>query len=174
MKSTLKFGLVTGLVSTIFLFGFFPLMVWLNAKNGWGIQVSTIRGIGGLLSIPIQATGIYMAMQNIKKLTGALSYGQALKTGLIVAATVAVMVAAFSIIYCTIINPGYAEFMVKDAQKAMIASGKSQQQINQESVAVAQQFSTGMQVMMALVGQFFTGLIISLIIGLFIKTKSAK
>lgn len=174
MKSTLKFGLVTGIISSVFLLGFFSLLVWLNQKNGWGMQAGTIRGIGGLLSIPIQAIGIYMAMQNTKKLTGMLSYGQALKTGLLVAATVAVVVATFSIFYCTLLNPGYAEFMVKDAQKAMIASGKSQQQINQESAAVARQFSTGMQVMMALVGQFFTGLIISLIIGLFIKTKTTK
>jgi len=174
MKSSLKFGLLTGIISSVFLFGFFSLLVEISQKNDWGIQAGTIRGIGGLLSIPIQAIGIYMAMQNTKKLTAILSYGQALKTGLLVAATVAVVIATFSIIYCTLLNPGYAEFMVKDAQKAMIASGKSQQQINRESVLVAQQFSTGMQVMMALAGQFFTGLIISLIVGLFIKTKGAK
>jgi len=174
MKSTLKFGLITGIISSVFLFGFFSLLVWLNQKNGWGMQAGTIRGIGGLLSIPIQAIGIYMAMQNTKKLTGVLSYGQALKTGLLVAVTVAIVVAAFSIVYCTLINPGYAEFMVKHAQKAMIAKGESQQQINQDSAMVAQQFTTGMQLMMALVGQFFTGLIISLIIGMVIKTKTAK
>jgi len=174
MKSTLKFGLVTGLISSVFLFGFFSLVVWLNEKNGWGMQAENIRGIGGLLSIPIQAIGIYMAMQNTKKLTGMLTYGQAIKTGLLVAITIAVIVALFSFLYCQFINPGYAEFMVKDAQKAMVANGESQQQINQHSVMVSKQFTTGAQVMMAIVGQFVTGLIISLIIGLFIKTKSMK
>jgi len=174
MKSTLKFGLATGLISSVFLFGFFSLGVWLNEKNGWGMQAENIRGIGGLLSIPIQAIGIYMAMQNTKRLTGMLTYGQAIKTGLLVAVTIAVIVAIFSFLYCRFINPGYAEFMVKDAQKAMAASGKSQQQINQDSVMVSKQFTTGAQVLMALVGQFVTGLIISLIIGLFIKTKSLK
>ena len=70
-------------------------MFWLNAKNGWGIQVSTIRGIGGLLSIPVQAIGIYIAMQNIKQSGGSLTYAQALKTGLTVAATIAIIVAIF-------------------------------------------------------------------------------
>jgi hypothetical protein len=171
MKTTLKFGLVTGIVSSLFLFGFFSLLVWLNAKNGWGMQVSSIRGATGLLSIPIQGIGIYLAMQNVKKLTGMLTYGQALKTGILVAATIAVVVALFSLLYCTVFNPGYAEFMVRDAQKNMIAAGKSQQDISQSSVKVSAEFTPGMQVFQALVGQFVTGTLISLIIGLFIKTK---
>ncbi|MDR3693582.1 DUF4199 domain-containing protein [Mucilaginibacter sp.] len=171
MKSTLKHGLVTGLISCVFLFGFFTLMVWLNSKNGWGIGVSSIRGIGGLLSIPVQAIGIYMAMQNIKLLSGTLSYVQAIKTGLTVAATIAVIVAIFGFLYCTIFNPGYAAFMVHDAQKVMIAKGESQQQINQDSIQVAKQYTPGIQVIQALVGQFVTGAIISLIIGIFVKTK---
>jgi len=61
--------------------------------------------------------------------------------------------------------------MVRDAQKAMLAKGDSPQQISKESADVAKQFSTGAQVMTGLVGQFVTGAIISLIIGLFIKTK---
>jgi hypothetical protein len=171
MKSILKPGLITGTISIIFLFGSFTLFTWVKSKYGWDIQAGTIRGIGGLLSIPIQAIGIYMAMQNIKQLNGALTYGQAVKTGLGVAFTIAVLVALFSFIYCRFLNPGYAEFMVHDARQAMIAKGASQQQINQESVEIAKQFTAGAQVAMALVGQFGSGLIISLIIGLFIKTK---
>jgi len=171
MKTTLKFGLITGAISVVWLFGSFTLFTWLSGKYGWDIQVSTIRGIGGLLSIPIQAIGIYMAMQNIKQISGSLTYGRAVKTGLVVAVTIATVVAIFSLLYCTVINPGYAEFMVHDAQKTMIAKGESQQDISQASVAVRNEFSAGMQVMQALVGQFVTGTIMSLIIGLFIKTK---
>ena len=171
MKSTLKIGLVTGMISIIWLYGSFTLFTWLSGKYGWDIQVSTIRGIGGLLSIPVQAIGIYLAMQNVKQISGSLTYGQALKTGLIVAVTIAVTVAIFSFLYTTVINPGYTEFMVHDAQKAMIAKGESQQDIGQASVAVRREFSAGMQVMQALAGQFVTGTIMSLIIGLFIKTK---
>lgn len=172
MKTTLKIGLLTGLISSVFLFGFFSLLVWLNAKNNWGIQAGTIRGIGGLLSIPIQAIGIYIAMQNTRKATGMLTYGQAVKTGILVAITVAVTVAIFAFLYCRYINPGYTEFMVNDARKAMIAQGESQQQIDQDSIKVAQEFTATAQVIMGLVGQFSTGLILSLIIGFFIKTKS--
>ena len=171
MKATIKYGLVTGIISAVFLFGFFTVMVSINNKFGWGMQASSIRGLGGLLSIPIQAIGIYLAMQNKKKITGMLTYAQAIKTGVIVAATIAIFVAIFSALYCAVINPGFSEYMVKDAQKAMIANGESQQQINQDSVSVAKQFTIAAQVMMALVGQFVVGSIITLIIGLFVKTK---
>jgi hypothetical protein len=171
MRSTLKFGLVTGLISSIFLFGFFSAGVWLNAKYAWGMQVENIRGIGGLLSVPIQAIGIFMAMQDVKRINNSLTYGQALKTGVTVAVTIAVIVAIFGFLYCTVFNPGYADFMVKDAQKTMIAAGKSQQQINSGSAEVAKQFTPVMQVIQALVGQFFIGTIMSLIMGLFVKTK---
>ncbi len=170
MRSTLKIGVVTAVISSIFLFGSFTLFTWLKDKYGWQVQVSTIRGIGGLLSIPIQAIGIYIAMQDIKKLTGALTYGQAIKTGLTVAITIAVIVALFSFLYCEF-NPGYAAYMVADAQKSMLANGESAQQIKDNSARVAQEFTAGTQVMEALVGQFLTGTIMSLIIGLFIKTK---
>jgi cellobiose-specific phosphotransferase system component IIC len=112
-----------------------------------------------------------MAMLNTKQIIGSLTYVQAVKTGLIVAITIAIIVAIFSLFYCTVINPGYAEFMVHDAQKAMLAKVESQQDISQASVAVRKEFSAGMQVTQALVGQFVTGAIMSLIIGLFIKTK---
>src|SRR5258708_31851104 len=108
MTSTLKSGIITGLISSAFLFGSFSLVTWLNSKNGWGMQASTIRGIAGLLSIPIQAIGIYMAMLNTRQVAGSLTYSQAIKTGLIVALTIAIIISLFGFIYCTVINPRYA------------------------------------------------------------------
>ena len=173
MRTAIKFGLITGIISGVFLFGFFSIAIALNRHFGWGMQATNIQGIVGLLSIPIQAIGIYMAMQNFKKINGMLTYGQAIKTGIIVAVTIAVTVAVFSYLYCQFINPGFREFMVKDAQKAMIAKGAGQQDIDQGMSKTSKQFSTGSQVMMALIGQFAVGTIISLIISLFIRTKKA-
>ena len=173
MKSTLKIGLITAAVDVVFLFGLVSLVLWLNERNSWGLYASTIQGVGGLLSIPIQAIGIYIAMQNFKKINGWLTYGQAVKTGIMVAITIAIIVAVFSFLYCKVLNPGFADFMLKDAQKAMLASGKTQEQILKSSEAMSAQFSAGSQVFMALVGQFVVGTIISLIIGLFVKKQKA-
>ena len=87
-------------------------------KNGWGVPAATIRGVGGLLSIPIQAIGIYIAMQNFKKVNGWLTYGQALKTGVTVAITIAVIVAIFSFLYCKVFNPGFRGFYAEGCAAA--------------------------------------------------------
>lgn len=172
MRSTLKYGIITGAVVGIFAISFFSIVNGINNSEGWGMQASNIRGLSGLLTILIQATGIYVAMQAIKKQqNSALSYGQALKTGILIAVLTAVITAVFSFIYCEFINPGYAQYMIAEAQKVMIAKGETQQQITADSEAVRKEFSTGAQVAMALVGQFFVGTIVSLIMGLFIRTK---
>ena len=163
----------TGVTSLVFLFGFFSLALWFNERNGWGFYASGIRGISGLLSIPVQAIGIYLAMQNFKKTNGWLTYWQAVKTGIVVAATVAVIVAIFSFLYCKFTNPGFAGYMLKDAQKQMQAIGKTHQQIISSSAAISAQYTTGAQVFMALTGQFVVGTIVSLLIGLFVKKQKA-
>ena len=173
MKSTLKIAAITGVISSVFLFGFFSLGVWLNARYAWGMKVSSIRGVGGLLSIPIQSIGIYIAMQNVKRVNNSLTYGQAIKTGITVAATIAVIVALFGFLYCTVFNPGYADFMVNDAKKNMTAAGESPDTIKTNLTDVAREFTPGVQVMQALVGQFVTGTLLSLIVGLFLKSKKA-
>lgn len=172
MKSTLKYGSITGIIVSIFATGFFTLVNGLNTSNGWGMQPSGIRGISGLLTILIQATGIYLAMQAVKKeQDNVLTYGQALKTGLLVAVLTAAITAFCSFIYCAVLNPGYARYMVTEAQKVMIADKETQQQIAEHTKAMQAEFSTGMQVIQALVGQFFVGTVVSLIMGIFVKTK---
>jgi len=70
-----------------------------------------------------------------------------------------------------IINPGYADFMVKDTERVLVAAGKSPQEISQQLDAVRKEFSAGAQVGMAVVGQAVVGTIAALILGLFIRTK---
>lgn len=168
MSSTLKYGIITGTIVGIFAIAFFSIVNGLNT----GIQPAIIRGISGLLTIVIQAVGIYIAMQAIKKQNGnTITYGLALKTGMLIALVTAIITALFSFIYCQYINPGYAQYMLAEAQKVMLANHETPQQIADHSYAVKQEFSTTMQVAQALLGQFVVGMLISLIMGLFIKTK---
>lgn len=171
MTSTIKHGLITGTIVGIFAIASFSIVNSLNTSYGWGMQPAHIRGVCGLLTILILATGIYLAMQAVKReQSGKLLYGQALKTGMLVAVITAVLTALFGFIYCEFINPGYAQYMVAEAQKAMVAAGETKQQMAADSKTVAAEYSTGMQVVEALVGQFVVGTVVSLIMGLFIKT----
>jgi len=172
MRTNLKYGLITGIIVGAFAVLFFALVNWLNTSYNWGMQPSNIRGVGGLLTIVILATGIYLTMQAVKKeQANKLTYGQALKVGVIVAVITAVLVALFGFIYCQFLNPGYAQYMVSEAQKAMAANGETPQQIAEHSKSVQAEFSTGGQVMQALVGQTVVGTVVSLILGAFLRSK---
>ena len=114
-----------------------------------------------------------MAMQAIKKVqNNVLTYGQAIKTGILVAVITGIITAISSYIYCEFINPGYAQYMLAEAQKAMITNGETKQQIEEHSKAIISTYSTPAQVMQSLVGPSVAGTVISLIMGLFIKSKS--
>jgi hypothetical protein len=175
MRSTLKYGLITGITLSIFATAFFSIVDGLNNSHNWGMQSSSIRGITGLLTILILATGIYVAMQAVKKgQNNTLTYSQAIKTGILVAIITAIITAFGSYIYCEFINPGYAQYMLAEAQKAMAAQRDTPQQIAADSVKVKQTYSTGMQVIQSLVGQSVVGTALSLVLGLFLRTRKQK
>jgi hypothetical protein len=103
-----------------------------------------------------------------------LSYGQAVQTGVAISLITAILVAFFGFLYCELINPGYAAFMVKDAEKTLAASGAGPEEIREKLIGVRREFSTSMQVIQALIGQSVVGTLISLILGLFLRTKGKK
>ena len=174
MKPAYKTGIKTGLAVGIFAIGCFSLFNWLNTKNGWGIQPATIRGISGLVTILLQGIGIYFSMSGTKTAQGGnLSYGGAFKAGFTVAIITALVTALCALVFCTVISPGYSDYMINEAHKDLIASGESAKQIAQDMVAVKWEFSTGGQVTAALVAQTIVGTVISLILGIFTRSKKS-
>lgn len=173
MKPFVKYGLRTGIISVIWLFGSFILVSWLNRTFFHPtVPEATIRGLSGLFNIIILVIGIYVAMKQVKiKNGGVLAYGQAVGTGILIGCITGVIVGLFGLLYCTVINPGYTEFMVNDARAVLVAAGKTPQEIAQRLEGVRKEFSPASQVIMALVGQTVVGSIASLILGLFMRTK---
>lgn len=172
MKLSVKFGLYTGLLSGIWVISCFSMVSWLNNALQLAIPAGRIRAYSGLFSILILVLGIYFAAREVKrKNEGQISYGQAVKTGIVVAVITGILVAFFGFLYCTVINPGYAAYMVSESEKGMIAAHNSPEQISLELEKVRQEFSTSSQVMMSLIGQIVVGSICSLIVGIFIRNK---
>jgi len=174
MRSYQRSGLYTGIVSSLWLLGSFSIVVWLNAHIfHLDIPATQVRAYGGLFSILILVIGIYLGLKAVKKESAMhITYGQAVKTGILISVITGIIVALFGFLYCTVINPGYADFMVSETQKAMMRAHASANEINDKLISVKKQFSTGSQVMQALVGQIVVGSISSLIIGLFIRSKT--
>ncbi|PUZ24950.1 hypothetical protein DCC81_11575 [Chitinophaga parva] len=173
MKSFVKYGLGTGIVSGLWSLITFKVIGWLNDVAFHGsLPAANVRSIGGLFSIVILVLGIVWAIREVRRLNGGqLSYGQAVRTGVLVTCVVAGIVGAFTLLYCTVINPGFTDFMVADAERTLRAAGKTPDQIAPELVSVRKQFSIGAQVGQALIGQVVVGSIAALILGAFMRTK---
>jgi hypothetical protein len=172
MRPSYKSGIITGIAVGVFAISAFSFFNWLNIKNGWGIHPATVRGISGVLTILIQAIGIYFSMAGTKKLlNGVISYSQAFKAGFTVAIITALITAFCALIYCIIINPGYTSYMINEAHKDLAASGEPAKQIAKDMVAVNWEFSASGQVIAAFVAQSIVGTAVSLIIAIFVKTK---
>jgi hypothetical protein len=167
-----KQAIITGLIAGVFAIATFTIADKLNHHFDWGIHATTIRGLTGLLGLVIPGIGIYTGMRSIKRQNaGTLTYGQALLAGFIIALTTGIIVALADFIYCNYINQGYAGYMLSESVKGMADDGKSPAEIAASVPGLKQQWSTGGQMMQALVGQTVCGTVISLILGLFIKSK---
>ena len=167
-----KQAIVTALIISVFAIGSFKLADSLNRQLNWHIQTNTIRGLTGLLSLIILGVGIYSGMRSIEKAnSNKLSYGQAVFAGFTVAVTTGIILAGSSLIYCTLIDPGYTAYMIAESRKAMITDGKNPAEIAAAMPALEQQWTTGGQILQAFIGQTVCGTVIALIMGIFIRTK---
>ena len=173
MRTFVKYGLWTGIVSGFWGLVCFTVVGWLNKSFFHGsIPATNIRSYSGLFSILILVVGIYLGMKQARlRAAAVLTYGQAVKMGVLVACMTAVLVACFSWLYCAVINPGYADFMVQDTAQVLAAAGKSPEEISRRLVDTRKEFSTGIQVIQALVGQTVVGAVVSLILGAFMRTR---
>jgi hypothetical protein len=168
----LKQAVLTGIISGVFATGVFSIADSLNQSENLNINPASIRGVIGLLTLIILGIGIYMGMQSVKRANqGQLSYGQALLSGFLVALTVGIIMAALGLAYTCIINPGYAEHMVAEGKKALLVNDRSAGDIATGVVNLQKEFTPSMQVTQALVGQTVAGTVMSLIMGIFVKSK---
>jgi len=175
MKLSPKHGLITGLLVGLWNISCFTIVSWLNEALSIGIPPERVRAYSGLFGVVILITGIYLGIKAVKIKNGnQLSYGQGVKAGAIMAIMVAVIVACFSYLYCTVINPGYIDYMVNETQKSLVAEHKSPAEIAASLQGVRKQFGTASLVLQALILQFVVGTISSLIIAASLKTKQIK
>ncbi len=172
MKLSRRFGLLTGLLVGLWNISCFTIVSRLNVFFSMGIPAERLRAYSGLFGLVILILGVFIGIRAAKRKNGnAINFAQAAKTGIVIAVITACLVACFGLLYCTVINPGYTDFMVEEARKALLAAKKPPQEISLQLEKVRHEFSTASQVMQALIVQSVVGTISSLIIGLSLRTK---
>jgi hypothetical protein len=174
MTSFLRYGFWTGILTGLWSLSSFTIVNWLNSTAFHdSIPATQIRSYSGLFSLIILGLGIYLGMKQARaRNANLLTYGQAVKTGVLIACITALFVGLFSFLYCAVINPGYTEFMVRDVQHSLTVAGKTPQEIVRGMEAARKEFSSGAQVGEALLGQSVMGILLSLILGLFLRRKN--
>jgi len=174
VKSFIRFGVIIGFLVGIWNLSCFTIVSWINKILSLGIPAARVRAFSGLFGLVILILGIYFGIREAKRKAGGITYKKAIKTGISIAMISAVIVAFFGFLYCTVINPGYAAFMVKQTENALIAAKKSPEEINQQLIKARAFYSTFSQVLQALIVQSVIGTVSSLIIGLFLSRKKAN
>ena len=151
----------------------FTIVSWINRILSLNIPATRIRAYSGLFGLIILAIGIYLGISEKRRREKYLTYKTAIKTGIAIALISAVVVSFFSLIYCTLINPGYSEFMVKQTQQALVAANRSPDEITRAVNNAKAFYSPISQVIQALIVQSVFGTIASLVTGLFLRTKTS-
>jgi len=166
MVTTILFGLYSaGVAIAVTLIGYFT-----------GIDKTSTGSWFGWLSVPFLILFIWMAMNERKRedYNGNMSYGQCIGTGTLVGLFAGIAVAIFMYVYLTNINPGFVDFTIQKTQASMQSNPNMSADQIQKATSMTRQWFVPMGVLFALIGDVFFALIISLIVGAFVKTKEGE
>ena len=159
MKTEIKWGLIISTMIFLwvlmeFLLGFHTTRIELHPIITWFS-----------LCIPIIGLIVALKEKREKDLGGTMSYIQALKSGFLISLVCGIMNIVWQGIYWTLVNPGYGETLVQHARE----------KLGEEAAKDAEQYANMNSYMVqSFVGALIGGLIISAIVGIFVKRGASK
>jgi hypothetical protein len=159
-KHTLTNGVILGLVLIIY-------TVLLYITN------LTFNLSLGLLSYVIIIGGIFLGTKSYrdKVLDGAITYGNALVVGILIAVFAGILSALFSYILTTWIDPGMVEKGFKVMEEKFLSRGMSEDQVEMIMNRARENASTIKTLLYGIIGSAVIGTIISLITAAILKKE---
>jgi hypothetical protein len=142
------------------------ILFLLNLDQGTGLEY---------LPYLLLIAGIWLAQYNYrnKYLGGFITYGQAFTIGMWISLFVAIVMGIYTFVFFNYINPGAMEEAMVIAEQRMMDKGMTDLEIEQ-GMMMARKFSgVGMFTTVAVISNFFAGLIISLVTAIFVKKEEA-
>lgn len=128
------------------------------------------------VSYVILLIGIYLASLNFREKYqgGSITYGKAVGVGFFTALVASVIVAIYTFVYFTAINPGAYEEAMMIAEQQLVERGMTDTEIEQ-SLKVAEMFqSPWISAVFALLGNVIIGVILALITSIFVKREAPQ
>jgi hypothetical protein len=160
-KSNLTNGLILGLVGVVYSLLMYFLNLSLNKAQSYVFMIIQIAVLYFLLK---------SYRDNFKH--GQITFGQSVGAGVIINLYYAVIMAIFSYILYTVIDPGLIAKQLAMAEEGMVKKGLPQATIDAGMAFTAKIMKPGI---MALTGTFFLvlwGTIISMLVSIFVKKEA--
>lgn len=165
MSKEIKLGLATAAILFIWLFGGYYL-----AGSIFGGRLSNLRAITGLVGLVFLFAGIFLGIRRARQENQTLTYWHALRTGIIISITVAVVISVAGGLHF-FLNPYYANDMISEAEQSLRQSNLSPSELNEKLDSVKLQYSFPMQIIQPLIAQSVAGIFFSAILSFFFRTK---
>ncbi len=168
MSTTVKWGLITGMVSVFF--GLISNMLGLSEQG----EFSGMSWLMLVLSLGGTFYTIYLGIKETKeeKFGGYLTVGQGFKTGMGIALIASVIGFAFSLIYLNLIDPGMVGRIADIQEQQLEQKGMSEEQLEAARSMSGMFMNAWFFSLMGIVFSLFWGLIQSLIAASILKKEA--
>jgi hypothetical protein len=136
------------------------------AKLGVSGWVGGLAGLG--IAVACVALGTKARRAEVPE-TESFGYGRALGAGVLISLVASALSSAFVFLYWKFINPGIADIVVQSQVAKLEASGVSGDRLDKAEAMTRIMASPGPQAIVALIGGFVAGVLISLVVAAVLK-----
>lgn len=160
LKTALNFGLMTAGAMVVYSLILYVLDL---DQNPWLPYLSYVLLIGG----------IYLGSKSFRDnyRGGYITYGSAVMSGFLIGIVASVIVAVYTYIFFTYINPDAIQEAMTLAEEKLLERGMSEDEVDEAMALSGKMMSPGIMTAMAFFGNMVAGLIISLITSIFVKRE---
>lgn len=168
MKIEIKYGILIAVAGTI----------WLVLEYAFGFhgRYIELQPMVSAFAFLVPVIGLLFALKEIrrKKFDGRLPYWQGVKSGARVSLVTGVLNLLTQLFYHRLLNPNYFPFMIEKSRERALAQGATGEALEQAVRNAEQYFNLSSYMLQASIGALVIGIVISMIIMAFLRTKPAR
>ena len=159
-KANLKNGVILGMAGIIYSVLIYALDLTLNQLQGYIFMV-------------IQVVLLWYLLKSYRDnfLFGNITYGQSVGAGVIICLYYAIISAAFAYLLYTVIDAGLIDKQLAFAEEKVMERGLPQASVDAAMAVQRKLMTPGIISLLSILGNMFWGLVISLVVGIFVKKE---
>ncbi|MGH9970192.1 MAG: DUF4199 domain-containing protein [Pyrinomonadaceae bacterium] len=166
MKTELKYGLIFSLVVVVYV-----MIEHALGFNTTRHNIGQYTRLGGVL-VPIVALFLGIKEKRNKELNGRLTFGQGVKTGVLIAVIQTTLTTLFFFVYGNIINPDFLPTLLEFERTKMSSGGYPEAEISAQLERLKAMYSLPVQPIFQMMIGISYGFVLSLLFSALLKRKS--